>query len=222
MPRTLRHVFPGIPHHAIQRGNNRQPVFLDLQDRLYFLDLLKDQGKQYQTRLGAYCLMTNHIHLMIYPESRDGLINFMKMVAQLYSQRVNRKYKRTGKLWENRYKIHIVDPGCAWVLARYIELNPVRADMVSQPQDYQYSSARAHWFGIQDKVLTEDILFGDRAGYKQYLTSGEAFSSKHLQEIRTATQQQKVYGAPSFKKTIEQRFGVDMTVRRRGRPGNLK
>src|SRR3989338_10855138 len=131
MPRKIRYILPELAHHAIQRGNNRQNVFLDMDDRQSFLQSLGKYGRENNVYIGAYCLMTNHVHLLLYPETEEGLIVFMKLVSQMHSQRMNRKYRRSGKLWENRYKLHIVDPDYEWYVARYIELNPVRARMVT-------------------------------------------------------------------------------------------
>ncbi len=140
MPRRVRYIYPGLPHHAIQRGNNRQKVFRDEEDRRYYLGKLNKFMKEGDVEVGAYCLMPNHVHLLIYPKSREGLIKFMKQIHQMYSQYFNWKYQHTGKLWENRYKLHIAEPEAEWVLARYIEKNPIRAGMVHKAEEYCYLS----------------------------------------------------------------------------------
>lgn len=120
MPRKTRYIIPQIPHHTLQRGNNRQRVFYDVEDRRRFLSSLTTLSKKENVLLGAYCLMTNHVHLLLYPQTSAGLIKLMKSLSQLHTQHINHKYKRTGKLWENRYKLNIIDPDYEWIVARYI------------------------------------------------------------------------------------------------------
>jgi putative transposase len=131
MPRDTRLIIPNIYHHALQRGNNRQDVFHENIDRLYYLKWARKLAEQYHVPIIGYCLMTNHIHLLILPRDQDGMINFIKLLAQRYTQYFNRRYQRTGKLWENRYKLHPVDPEVYYVVLKYIEMNPVRAGLVS-------------------------------------------------------------------------------------------
>ena len=162
--------------------------------------------------------MTNHFHLLLYPRTSDGLINLMKHLCQLHTQFINRKYKRTGKLWENRYKLNIVDPDSAWVLARYIERNPVRAKMVEQAEEYEYSSARAHLGGEEDGLLTHDMIKGQHNEYRKFFYDKEASDEKHLGVIRTVVQQEKVFGNDNFVARLEKKFNISFRVMGRGRP----
>lgn len=218
MPRKIRYIIPQVPHHAVQRGNNRQDIFFDQEDRLNFLSNLQKYSKKQQVSIGAYCLMTNHIHLMLYPESENNLAKFMKFVCQMHTQHINRKYRRSGKLWENRYKLHIVDPACEWVVARYIERNPVRARMVKNIEDYEYSSARAHLLLHTDRVLSKDILKNRLNEYREFFKDKESDSKQHLSSIREIIQQEKVWGNETFIKSLEERFQTIFRVRPRGRP----
>lgn len=142
MPRNIRYIIPNIPHHVFQRGNNKQNVFKNNDDRNVFLSILRTHSKKHNIFVSAYCLMSNHFHLLLYPNSSEGLVTFMKYLSQLYTQYINKKYNRTGKLWENRYKLSIIDPDFEWIFARYIERNPLRARIIDRPENYKYSSAR--------------------------------------------------------------------------------
>lgn len=125
---------------------------------MHYLSELVELSGMYRTGIGAYCLMTNHIHLLLYPDSPQSLIKVMKHLGQRHSQWFNKKYDRSGKLWENRYKLQLVDPDYEWVVAKYIDLNPVRAHMIDQAVSYRYSSAEAHVKGIENPFLTKDIV----------------------------------------------------------------
>jgi len=218
MPRNLRCILPGLPHHALQRGNNRNIVFHNQADKEYFLDNLKNSLSENKVEIGAYCLMTNHFHLLLYPESKEGFIRFMKNISQVYSQYFNREYKCTGKLWENRYKLNIVDPEFEWVISRYIEQNPVRAGIVKFAEQYLYSSARMHLSGVRDEILTKDIVKEKRDKYRSFFNENAAGNQKLLLQLRTATQQGKVFGELDFIRDLEKRTNMCLITRARGRP----
>ncbi|MFA5363372.1 MAG: transposase [Candidatus Omnitrophota bacterium] len=218
MPRGPRCILPGLPHHALQRGNNRGVIFHNQADKEYFLDNLKKSSFENKVAIGAYCLMSNHFHLLLYPESKEGFIRFMKYISQIYSQHFNRIYKRTGKLWENRYKLNIVDPEFEWVISRYIEQNPVRAGMVRAAEEYQYSSARMNLEGGRDEIVTKDIVKGKRDKYKEFFSENTPESRKLLLRLREVTQQEKVFGGADFIRQLETQTKLFLGVRVRGRP----
>ena len=217
MPRKIRFIIPHIPHHAIQRGNNCQDVFLDQRDRRCYLSILKESSTECNVLIGAYCLMTNHVHLLLYPTDEKGMIRFMKRLSQMYSQYFNHKYGRTGKLWENRYKLSLGDPERSWVIARYIERNPLRAKIVSKAENYPYSSAQNHLCNIPDVFLTYDLLSGDYDGYREFFDQDTADDSRHLKEIEDAAQQGKALGNEDFINECAEIIGADLKVRRQGR-----
>ena len=222
MARRIRYIIPNIPHHTLQRGNNRQVVFADEEDRKIFLSTLKKFSTENNVAIGAYCLMTNHFHLLLYPDTHEGLINLMKYISQLHTQHINRKYGRTGKLWENRYKLNIVDPEYEWVIARYIELNPVRANMVDRVEDYKYSSARIHLLGEKDEVVGKNII-GDRSEeYLEFINEKNRSNPKQLSQMRSVIKQEKVFGSEAFIQCIEERFKTFFRIRGRGRPAKIK
>ena len=173
MPRNTRLIIPNICHHAIQRGNNRQDVFKEKEDRLYYLKWVRKLAEQYQAPIIGYCLMTNHTHLLILPSSKEGMINFMKLPAQRYTQYYNRKCHRSGKLWENRYKLHPLDPDAYCVVLRYIERNPVRAGMVVDGAAYPWSSAAYHLSGKEDKTVMADYLHDSVFSYREFFYKQE-------------------------------------------------
>ena len=218
MPRKIRYILPDFAHHAIQRGNNKQNIFIDAADRQSFLSDLEKYSIENKVSIGAYCLMTNHVHLLLYPEAESGLIAFMKIVSQMHSQRMNRKYGRSGKFWENRYKLHIVDPDYEWVVARYIDLNPVRANMVKQAVDYEYSSASCHLLGHADKVVTKDVIGQRLREYKEFLFAKDAQATECLKKIRDTIQQEKILGNLQFIQRLDGIFKMVFAVRPRGRP----
>jgi len=218
MPRKIRYIIPGIPHHAVQRGNNRQSVFFGKDDQEIFLSNLKKYASENKVNIGAYCLMTNHFHLLLYPETKQGIVRTMKFICQLHTQYINRKYQRSGKLWENRYKLHLVDPEYSWIIARYIERNPVRAGMIKKAERYEYSSAESHLLGKEDKILSENIIQGKVEEYRQDFNNAESMPAKQLEKIRTTIKQEKVLGGSKFIEEVEKRFKVGFQLRRRGRP----
>lgn len=218
MARSRRYIIPDLPHHTIQRGNNRQNIFYDEGDKTYFLSKLEEIAKKAQVLIGSYCLMTNHIHLLLYPKDERGLIKVMKETSQYYSQYINRKHKRTGKFWENRYKLHIVDPESEWVIARYIESNPIRAEIVKRAEDYKYSSARANLLGEHNNLITKDIIKKDREGYRDFFHQLDAADPNHIRQINITVEQQKILGSDKFINWLENRLGACLRVRGRGRP----
>ena len=155
MPRRARLAVPGVAWHIIQRGNNRSACFYADEDYRKYLAILREQARNHGCAVHAYVLMTNHVHLLATPERADSASLMMKHLGQRYVQYVNRTYRRTGTLWEGRFRSCLAQSE-GYVLAcyRYIELNPVRAGMVAHPADYPWSSFRANGQGGRDALLT--------------------------------------------------------------------
>lgn len=194
MPRSARLVVPDLPLHIIQRGNNRAGCFIDDSDRTFYLFHLGRGLIRFQCSLHAYCLMTNHVHLLITPRKAEGCGLLMKHVSQLYSQYINRKYKRTGGLWEGRFRSCVVESD-SYLLAcyRYIELNPVRAGLVQSPQDYCWSSYRINAGSAPQGILTPHLEYlrlgatdhERRRAYADLVATG--LEDVELAEIRLST-----------------------------------
>ena len=154
MPRSARAVAVDYPHHIIQRGNNREPVFFDDRDRQSYLSYLKHYTQKFDVSVWAYCLMPNHVHLLAVPHQEGALALGIGRTNLVYTRYLNRKYFRSGRIWQNRFYSCIVDSDdYLWAVARYIETNPVRAGLVASAAEYAWSSARSHLSGEADPVL---------------------------------------------------------------------
>lgn len=160
MARLPRLTLAHQPHHVIQRGNNRQPIFASSADYQALLGLLEEAAKRFEVALHAYVLMSNHFHLLATPQTADGLPKMMQAVGRSYVRYFNDSQKRSGTLWEGRYKSTLIQTE-RYLLACmvYIDLNPVRAGMVGAPQDYLWSS-HLHYLGArQDRLITPHSLY---------------------------------------------------------------
>ena len=160
MARLPRLDLPGVPQHVVQRGNNRMPCFLDDEDRLAYLELLRQACLHHGCALHAYVLMDNHVHLLLTPSAQGAVSRMMQMLGRSYVGQFNGRHRRTGTLWEGRYKACLVESE-AYLLAcqRYIELNPVRAWIVSEPGAYRWSSHGANAYGQEDARLTPHPVY---------------------------------------------------------------
>jgi putative transposase len=225
MARLPRIVIPAYPHHVIQRGNNRQAIFFADDDCRFFLECLREAKRKYFCRIYAYVLMTNHVHLLVDPEKADNLGRFMQSVGRRYVRYINQTYRRTGTLWEGRFKSAVVSRDeYLIVCGRYIELNPVRAGMVSDPEQYQWSSYLSRALGSPDRLLDEDPWYaglGRNAQERQriygdWVRSG--IREGEWDQIRKATQQGRVIGGEGFKKQVETVLGRRVVGELRGRP----
>ncbi len=215
MARLSRFVLPGHPQHVIQRGNNRQMIFKVNDDYEYYLERLHAAAKKHKCDVHAYVLMTNHVHLLITPHTDDGIGKMMQMIGRYYVQYFNKKYKRTGTLWEGRYKATIINTEqYLFTCMNYIENNPVRAkNMVSHPQDYLWSSYKYNAQGELDVLVTPQREYkklaktdkGRQSAYKKLFRT--PVSDKKLAEIREATNKAWVLGGKKFKRKIEKMVG---------------
>ncbi len=156
MPRVARIVVPGLAHHITQRGNNRQDVFFINDDRRAYLRILTQQAQRYGLSVLSYCLMTNHVHLIVTPKRSDSLALAIGRTHWLYAKYINQLHGRSGHLWQNRFFSFAMDPDHLLRAARYVERNPVRARLVRLPWRYQWSSAAAHC-GQPDKSGVLDL-----------------------------------------------------------------
>jgi putative transposase len=218
MPRIARIVGAGYPHHIIQRGNNKEKVFLDWEDYLKYLFLLERYSTEKEASVLVYCLMSNHVHLIVRPLEEKKLSKMMQGITLCYTQYFNRKYKRTGRLWECRYHSTVInEEKYIWAVSRYIENNPVRVGMVKKAKDYQYSSAKAHLLGAKDVLLKESLF--DKRELKEYRKFMKMEEDKGLlEEIRKQSRLGKPLGDGSFLKTLSKRLGRSLVFRPKGRP----
>ena len=223
MPRRARLSLPGIPWHIIQRGNNRSVCFYAEDDYFFYIYHLAELAARFGCAVHAYVLMTNHVHLLLTPASTDSVALLMKNLGQRYVQYVNRVYRRSGTLWEGRFRSCLTQTE-DYVLAcyRYIELNPVRAAMVRHPRDYRWSSYAANAEGKNDRLIVP---------HEQYLRLGRSASARReayralfkahvdsplLEQIRQATNGNHALGNLRFQNEIEAALGRRA---KRGSPG---
>ena len=223
MARLPRFILPGQPQHIIQRGNNREPIFYDEADYRFYLEKLGAACEKHDCDLHAYVLMTNHVHLLITPHSETALAKVMQMLGRYYVQYFNYTYDRSGTLWEGRYKATLLDSE-QYLLScmRYIELNPIRADMVEHPRDYPWSSYHRNALGEENELLTPHGLYHKlgssnekrQAAYR--LLFRHRLAERTLDELREATNKAWVLGDSRFKEKIESQLNRPVSPKKRG------
>lgn len=225
MPRRKRMYLPDIPFHIVQRGNNREACFFDVQDYQFYLELLKQLLHRYAVRLHAYVLMTNHIHLLLTPSDKEGISNLMKVVGSRYAYYMNKQYRRTGTLWEGRHKSSPVDTETYLLKCyRYIELNPVAASMVTRPDEYQWSSYGVNAWGDESVIVTpheEYCRLGETpqercTSYRELIAVN--LSDQDLHAIRKAAHYCQPLGDSRFRERISKKIGQPIGYMKRGRP----
>jgi putative transposase len=225
MPRRARIKCGGIPHHIIQRGNNRSACFFADEDYRLYLENLTEGAGRYECNVHAYVLMTNHVHLLATPKDDAGLSRMMRYLGSRYVQYVNYVYRRSGTLWEGRFKSSLIDSDRYLLTCyRYIELNPVRAGMVVAPIDYKWSSYGAHAFGRLDDLLQ------DHACYLALGENGEARQEAYrelfrhhvdevsLKAIRESVNSGFALGDERFKDQVEAVLARSVRAGKPGRP----
>lgn len=228
MPRRARLSIPGIPWHIIQRGNNRSVCFYAEEDYQFYLHYLEEFAAKFGCAVHAYVLMTNHVHLLLTPQQSDSAALLMKHLGQRYVQYINRTYRRSGTLWEGRFRSCVTQTE-DYVLAcyRYIELNPVRAGMVMRPQDYRWSSYHANAMGKESSLIVPHAEF-QRLGRTDVVRreAYRALFKAHLDEeivgqIRSATNGNYALGGERFQREIETALGRRAKRGKSGRPRKI-
>lgn len=225
MPRRPRVNLSGLPLHIVQRGNNRAACFFAEEDCRFYLHWLRLLAAKHHCAVHAYVLMSNHVHLLLTPAPPAGCSRLMQAMGRRYVQYVNRLYKRSGTMWEGRFKASVVHAE-EYLLKcyRYIELNPVRAGMVAHPRDYPWSSYRHHAEGAPDKVISDHELYV--ALDADVTRRQEAYAAlfrteldeETLGEIRSATRRGHVLGNDRFREEIESALGRRRSQGKAGRP----
>ena len=225
MPRRSRIIVPDIPLHIIQRGNNRQPCFFHDDDYLFYLDWLKEYAKSTDCSIHAYVLMTNHVHLLLTPEKSDSAGRLMKRLGQSYVQYINRTYKRSGTLWEGRFRSCIIQQQqYLFFCQRYIEMNPVRAGIVKHPGEYRWSSYQVNGQGNKSSLIRPHSLYRKlgRTDAERQMAYRELFryelESEEIDKIRKATNGNFALGNDWFTKKISEMLRRRVTPGKPGRP----
>ena len=215
MARIARVVIPGVPHHITQRGNRRLQTFFCQDDFLRYIDLLYEFKDDAGVEIWAYCLMPNHVHIVAVPEQTDSLAKLFRPVHQRYSRSINTRFGWRGHLWQERFHSSAMDEAHTLAAVRYVELNPVRARLCAQPEDWMFSSANAHLSGSEDRLVTIAPMLNRVSDWKNYLTSGQ---SKKIDEvIRRHGRTGRPMGSDQFLERMEQLTGRSLKSRKRGR-----
>ena len=225
MARLPRLTLPGYPHHIIQRGNNRQVIFIDRQDFESMLALLAESAQKFGVAVHAYVLMDNHFHLLATPSTAEALPLMMQAVGRSYVRRFNQRHGRSGTLWEGRYRSTLIETE-RYLLACmvYIDLNPVRAGMVAQPGAWRWSS-HAHYLGLQhDALVTPHALawelgntpFAREAAYKTLVEAG--IGSTQQTALTAATLNGWALGEEDFVAELQKKSPRRMVKAKAGRP----
>ena len=214
MARLARVVVPGLPHHVTQRGNRRERIFFEAGDEAVYRDLLAEQVRRRGVEVWAYCLMPNHVHLILTPQDEAGLGLAVGEAHRRYTNFVNARGRWTGHLFQSRFASVAMDEDHLLAAARYVPMNPVRARLVSRPEDWPWSSARAHLARRDDGlVLTRPLL--DRVGdFATFLANAE--NPVAIASLRAAETTGRPLGPQDFIRGLERRLGRKLA---RGQPG---
>lgn len=217
MTRIARITAIGYPHHITQRGNNREPVFFDDEDRTAYLKILGTYSKKWHFDIWSYCLMANHVHILAVPKQVESLAKGIGGTNLVYTQYINRRYDRSGRLWQNRFFSTIVEKDTyLWAVARYVERNPLRADLVQRAEEYKWSSCRAHIKGDHDNLLSGSWL--DEEQLKAYRAFFSQEENEVEEAIRRATSTGRPLGQGAFIKKLGEKISRELFPKKAGRP----
>lgn len=225
MARLPRLELAGVPLHVIQRGNNRASCFVSDGDRHLYLRYLAEASVAHECTIHAYVLMPNHVHLLVTPIAPGCVAATMQDLGRRYVRVFNDSHARTGTLWEGRYKAAMIDSERYFVTCqRYVELNPVRAGLITDPAQYRWSSYRHYAFGASNPLVTPHELIlrlaiDDTARRQAYCALFEQpLDPRVIDEIRLATNKGRVLGSEAFTAQVEAALGRCAKVRKPGRP----
>jgi len=212
-----RAVVPGIPHHITQRGNRREDIFFSDSDRRRFLGLLRDYSSKEGLEILAYCLMGNHVHIVGVPGAAGSLARTLKPVNMLYARHVNTVKGWCGRVWQERYFSCPMDARHCLMAVRYVECNPVRAGLVSEAEDYPWSSAAAHARHLSDSLLGDQHGWLESVGdWSDWLHAGE--DEEMLGRLRASTRAGCPLGSAEFAERLERSLGRRLRPAAPGRP----
>jgi putative transposase len=215
MPRKPRIIIPGYPHHIVQRGHNKQTVFRNNDDRKTYLMFLAEYSARHSCKLLAYCLMKNHVHLLLIPSDRESFIKFNHGLGFRYGMYFNFQTKNSGAVWENRYFSSVVcEDEYLFKVFQYIILNPVRAGITADPCDYVWSSARSILLGRENGVPTESFL--DSSQILQLAETCIDYTDEA--SIKYCTHRGLPYASLAGYLQLSNAFGKDLTPKPRGAP----
>ena len=210
-----------VPHHVTQRGNNRQQVFYSNAQRRHYLSLLGEYAARSGLRIWGYCLMPNHVHAVVTPTTEVSMAQGFGRTHNSYARHLNALRHRSGHLWQNRFYSVPLDFAHLLRALRYVDLNPVRARLVERAEDYQWSSARAHLDGRNPAGLVDLELWREvcpSGDWATDLDDADPLDNDWAERFRAATRSGKPLGNKQFVAQLEVAHGVDLKLRRLGRP----
>ncbi len=219
MPRIARAIAVGCAHHITQRGNNRQDVFFVDEDRRVYLELLQEQAQKYGLQVLAYCLMTNHVHLVAIPHEEEALAQAIGRTHFRYTQYVNRFHRRSGHLWQGRFYSCALDGRHLWPALKYVELNPVRAKLCRRAWQYPWSSAALHTDGKAQSELLDLPRWYRQIGADEWRKElAEGLTDREVARIRLRTHTGRPLGSDRFVSKLETLLGRRVRPLPVGRP----
>ncbi|MGH6955387.1 MAG: transposase, partial [Caulobacteraceae bacterium] len=205
---------PGLPHHVTQRGNRREPIFFEDGDQEIYKHLLAEQARRRGVEVWAYCLMPNHVHLVLAPGDEAGLGLAVGEAHRRYTNFVNARGRWTGHLFQSRFASVAMDEAHLVAAARYVPMNPVRARLVARPADWPWSSARAHLAGVDDGLVSVRPLLDRLGDFGAFLAEGE--DRRAEDRLRAAETTGRPLGNEASIEGLERMLGRRLA---RGRPG---
>lgn len=215
MARLPRVVIPGIPHHITQRGNGRQKTFFEEADYALYLDLLAVTAQRAQAEIWAYCLMPNHVHIVLVPSDEYGLSRTFGELHRRYTGYINARQRTTGHLWQGRFGSVAMDEEHLYHALRYVSLNPVRARLVATPEEWRWSSVQAHLSGVDDAVVKVAPALEQVGDFRAFL--GEEFDEAlSYAALRRAESVGRPVGSAEWLKAMEERTGRVLAAGKRG------
>jgi len=220
MARIARVVAPGLPHHVTQRGNRRQETFFCKDDYEEYIRLLAEWCTRWKVAVWAYCLMPNHVHMIMIPQSEEGLRRALGEAHRRYTRRVNFREGWRGHLWQGRFASFPLDERYLLAATRYVELNPVRAGLVEDPAAYPWSSAAAHLSGRDDDLVRVKPLLEMIGNWRDFLLSG--VSEEEIASLRRHARTGRPLGDDGLVGRLEELLGRILQRQRPGRKKGLK
>jgi len=206
MPRIARIVVPGLVHHVTHRGNRSGNLFFTAEDRTVYRRWLAEYSARYEMEVWAYCLMSNHVHLLVVGQREDSMSSAIGRTHMRFARWINQRQGWSGHLWQNRFFSTPLDHDRLWRAVRYVERNPVRAGIVGRAEDYLWSSARCHCNGVDDALLADSRPFpGPIADWSAWLSEG--LEPEVLAELRRNTSAGRPTGSRAFAARLEERSG---------------
>jgi putative transposase len=220
MARLARIVAAGVPHHVTQRGNRREPIFFEAGDQDLYRHMLADQARRHGVEVWAYCLMPNHVHLIMVPQDVEGLGRVMGEAHRRYTSFVNARARWSGHLFQGRYASVAMDEAHLIAAVRYVSLNPVRAGLARAAEDWPWSSARAHLKGQDDGLVRVRPVLDRVSRFSDLIGSGAEIERRYddaVKALRSSQTTGRPLGTADFVDDLERRLGRPLARRTRGR-----